>query len=188
MGQKIGQQVGLAHPRLPQQDKGLPPPPGAGAGEELEQTLQLLLAAHQKVVTVLILRVGPGVPLLHDGIVQGGGLLQRGNAQPVGHGLVQAAVDQGRTVIVPPGPIELHQGDGHRLAQGLLLEIALPEALGVRLTALGQGGFGRCVQLEEILVPQGGAGLLQPLLILKTARDGEGGEKAAHIVLQTAAG
>lgn len=188
VGQKVGQQVGLAHPGLPQQDEGLPPPPGAGAGEELEQALQLLLPAHQKVVAALVLRVGPGVPLLHDGVVQGRGLFQGRDAQPVGHGLVQAAIDQGRPVIVPPGPIQLHQGDGHRLAQGLLLEIALPKALGVRLAAIGQGGLGRRVQLEEILVPQGGAGLLQPLVIFKAARDGEGGEKAAHVVLQTSAG
>ena len=88
VGQKVGQQVGLAHPGLPQQDEGLPPPPGAGAGEELEQALQLLLPAHQKVVAALVLRVGPGVPLLHGrkrhrpAIVFKRGKSERKNAKP----------------------------------------------------------------------------------------------------------
>ena len=171
--QEVADQLALAGPPLADQQLGAAAGLAGGKGvHRCPQTGIGVLPADGDVGRLLV-PLGAVVPLVHDAVVQHGGVFHGGGAQLLGQLLLQPLVHLGRLVVLAHVLVAGHQEHGGLLVIGVLPQILLGLTHGLLQVAPCLGRFSQVGQAAQILLVQLLPGAYQPLLKAQGVLDAE---------------
>ena len=171
--QKMADQLALAGAALPHQQLGTASglSGSEGVGCRSQPGIGVLPADGNVVLFLPVL--GAVIPLVHNAVVQHGGIFHGGGAQILGQLLLQPLVHLGCLVVLAHLLIACHQEHGGLLVIGVLPQILLGLTHGLLQVAPCLGRFSQVGQAAQILLVQLLPGAYQPLLKAQGVLDAE---------------